>query len=151
LSFELNKHIGIALKISDTYYPLSKGIRRFKKISEPYIKSTFYIGNNCADTEVLGTRQYIRVNGTRFSGDAANDFIYGLYEKSGEECRTDAFFYNKETFANGEYRGYTVPVTVVMKSSVADSELKESPFIEFECDIYINGSGTNTQVYLAEV
>ncbi len=151
MGYELGKNIGIALKISDNYHSLRKGIRRIKKVSEPYIKSTFYIGSNCAETEVLGVRKYLRIYGTRFSGDIANDYIFSLYGKSGKDCRTEAFLFNRKDLSNGIYSGYTVPVTIVMKNSTAEGEQNESPFTEFECDIYINGEGVIGSIPLTEV
>lgn len=150
MSFGLSKDIGIALKVGEKYYSLKKGVRKIRKISEPYILSTFFVGNDFAKTEVLGVRKFLRINGTAIPDDEANGFIYGLYGKTGDDCNTEAVLFDRKTLADGVCEGVLVPVTVVMKNSEGESSPEDGCFEEFECDIYINGEGTDGNYEVTE-
>ena len=151
MGYELSKDFGIALKINGAFFPLIKGIRKIRKISDPYIKSTFYINNNYAKTEVLGVKKFLRIKGTKVSDDLANSYICGLYGKTGDDCCTDAILFSRKNLHNGICTGSLIPVTVVMKSNTADASPEDDPFVNFECDIYINGEGTEGTYSISEV
>ncbi len=151
LNFELSKDIGIALKIGEKYAVLRRGVRKIRKISEPYTMSTFFVGNDFAKTEVLGVRKFLRINGSSVPDDEANGYICGLYGKTGDDCCTEAVLFDRKTFVDGVCEGLLVPVAVVMKNSQSESAPEDGTFVEFECDIYINGNGTSGNYEIAEV
>jgi len=151
VNFELSKDICIALKTGENFSLLKKGVKKIKKISEPYIMSTFYVGNEFAKTEVLGVRKFLRITGNSVTDDPANSFICNLYGKTGDDCSTEAVLFDRKTLLDGVYQGILFPVTVVMKNSEADSSPENGIFIEFECDIYLNGTGTEGNYEITEV
>lgn len=151
MSFELSKNIGIALKIGEKYVSLRKGVRKIRKISEPYTMSTFFVGKDFAETEVLGVRKFLRIKGTSVPDDEANSFICGLYGKTGDQCRTEAVLFDRKTLTDGVCEGVLVPVVAVIKNSEIEGAPEDGCFAEFECDIYINGAGTEGNYEITEV
>ena len=151
MEFNLSKDIGIALKVGGGFFPLSKGVRKIRKISDPYTISTFFVGNDFAKTEVVGVRRFLRVNGTEIHDDVANTFICGLYGKTGSACETEAVLFDRKNLTDGICDGIHVPVVVVMKNFSADAAPEDGCISEFECDIYINGAGTEGQFEITEV
>lgn len=151
MSYELSKDFGIALKINGEFVSLRKGIKKIRKISDPYTKSTFYVNNNFAKTEVLGVKKFLRIAGTKISDDLANAYICSLYGKTGEDCCSEAILFNRKTLKNGICTGVLVPVAIVMKAQVAESSPEDDPFVNFECDIFINGEETVGTFSITEV
>ena len=113
--------------------------------------STFYVGNEFAKTEVLGVRKFLRITGNSVTDDPANSFICNLYGKTGDDCCTEAVLFDRKTLLDGVYQGILFPVTVVIKNSETDSSPENGIFIEFECDIYLNGTGTEGNYEITEV
>ena len=150
MKLNLSQDIGICLKADGQFVPLKKGIKRIRKISEPYTMSTFFVGNDFAQTEVLGVRKFLRINGIEVSDDKANKFICELYGKTGKDCETDAILFDRNSLDNGVCDGILVPVVVVMKRSSAEGAPEDDYFSEFECDIYINGAGTEGKFEITE-
>lgn len=148
MGYELNRNIGVALNTAASgatpvFSEVRAGIKHIVRASEPYIRSVYYIGSGCAKTDVLGVRKLIKLTGVRVSGDAANAFICGLYGKTGDDCRTEAVLYDRTSLSGGVCVGKLVPVTVVMKGDDSSCGDADSPFSEFECDIYLNGEGVD--------
>lgn len=142
MTYELSKNTGIAIFSDDGYYALKKGIRTLKQISKPYTRSVCCMGNDYAQTEVLGICHFVRITGVKVTGDTANEALCGFQGKVGEECRTEAVFYNRNDYSDGTFSGSLVPVTVVTTSFLYDGDPEKEPFVEFQCDIYVNGRGT---------
>ena len=151
MNFELSKDIGIAIKIGEQYFPLRKGIKKIRKISEPYTMRTFFVGENTARTEILGVKKFLRIKGDAVSDDTANKFICGLYGKSGEECQTKVILFDRKTLNGDTCEGTEADVVIAMKSNEAEGAPEDGCFTEFECDIYINSGGTNGSFKIAEV
>ena len=151
LRYELSKDFGIAIKVGDKFFQLKKGIKRIRKISKPYTLSTFFIGNDFAETEVLGVKKFLRISGVSVPDDEANGYICGLYGKTGESCCTEMILFDSKTLIGGTCEGIRVPVTAMMKETSGESAPEDGAFTEFECDIYINGKGESGNYEIAEV
>lgn len=79
---------------SPVWKPLGEGITDATEASTPKVQTRNYINSANATSEITGYEPKITFSGDRVKGDAAQDYLMGLYRKTGAAARTEIVQYN---------------------------------------------------------
>ena len=95
---------------SESYTELGEGIENMSEALNEVVYSGYWMSNEgFGNSEVTAMQPVVTMTGKRILGDAAQDYIFGLIYKLGEERKTSLKVTCLE--ATGS-KTYTVPVTV---------------------------------------